>query len=431
MSTNELNIKSIKTLAITGLVATLVACGGGGGSDDEASTSEPVVTRGVITQLGSIWVNGVEYETPNGGTYSDDDNTNSIADYKVGQVVSVRGRRNDDGVSGTATHVEYEAEIEGAADANGEINGISILRTPLTNAPGIPSPLANGSRYEVSGIWLDDFTLEATYIKVDDDGDDEMKGYVKNDGASSFDLRGITFNWTGTPDVTCSASIVELEDDYFDLAEGHEIEIEGAVNTTSADLASLCPAVSQPAAADFVIDTTCINWDSVTASGWMDGLTGPDDMANGLRVEAEGHMVNGILIAEKIKGRGNRVRISSIAGNVTTSPDSFQLIEGNIDVVTKSGVTEYEDGLTIGNIDGQEVEVRGVRTGPNEILAIRIKPTGLAGSGSRHELRAEVDVNGVDSAAGTVASVSAATFNRVVHLGHDANLPAAWLGSLP
>jgi len=424
MTKHKLIVNGFRGLVTTALVSLLVACGGsGGGSDDEASGgSVPIAARGVITQLGSIWVLGVEYETPNGGSYSDDDNVSSVANYKVGQVVRIRGRRNDDGVSGTADEVEYEAEIEGIASA-GAITGVAIVITPTTNTAGatlIGGALSDGNRYEVSGIWLDDSTLEATYIKDDDDGDgeDEIKGFVENAiAATSFELRSITFNFTGAPavangdfvevhfnpatcsappNVTCDADRVELEDDFNDQNEGLEVEVEGAVNLDAADLAN-CPAN-----ADFLIDMTCIDWDSVPADGWMDGLNGPEDMAAGLRVEAEGHMVNGVLIAEKIKGRGNRVRISSIAGSVSTGPDTFRLIEGNIDVITIDGMTEYEDGLTINNIDAQVVEVRGVRTGLTEMLAVRIKETGLSGGGTRHELRAQIDVGGADIGTSTV-----------------------------
>jgi hypothetical protein len=158
-------VNGFKGLVAVGLVGMLAACGGSGGGSsdsDEVSSlvSESIVARGVITQLGSIWVLGVEYETPNGGSYSNDDDVSDEAHYEVGQWVRIRGKRHDDGVSGIADEVEYEAEIEGVADANGDINGVVIVRAANINAPGIPDPLNPGSRYEVSGIWLDNFTIE-------------------------------------------------------------------------------------------------------------------------------------------------------------------------------------------------------------------------------------------------------------------------------
>ena len=55
MSTHAIITKGFKALAITGLVSMLIACGGGG-----SPGSESVVAKGVITQTGSIWVNGVK-----------------------------------------------------------------------------------------------------------------------------------------------------------------------------------------------------------------------------------------------------------------------------------------------------------------------------------------------------------------------------------
>jgi hypothetical protein len=424
----EMKINGIKVLVTAVLLGMLIACGGGGGGsgDENALTSEAVVARGVITQLGSIWVLGVEYETPNGGSYSNDDKVSSVANYQVGQWVRIRGRRNDDHISGVADEVEYEAELEGVADVNGNINGIAIVPSSNINAPGIPDPLTNGVRYEVSGLWLDEFTIEATYIKEDDDGDDidEIKGFVENDGPTSFDVRGITFNYTGTPDVvdgdfvevhfdacggtspdvTCTATRVEFEDDYNDEAEGQEAEYEGTVNMTTADIDANCPG-GVAGGTDFMIEMTCIDWDSMSLNGWRDGLTGPDDMKSGMRVEAEGHFnLSGVLIAEKIKGRGNRVRITSTATNVDGGAGTFDLFFGDIQVTTISGVTEYELdnlGTSVNDIsDTDGLEVRGIRTGPTSLLALRIKSESVAAD--KYELRAEVDLNGADAATNTI-----------------------------
>ena len=420
-------VNGFKGLVAAGLVGMLAACGGGGGDSDEVSSlaSESIVTRGVITQLGSIWVLGVEYETPNGGSYSDDDEVSTVADYKVGQWVRIRGRRNDDGVSGVAEEVEYEAEIEGVA-AGGAINGVTIMITTGTNKAeaslGPGDTLIDNNRYEVSGLWLDDTTIEATYIKDDDDGDgeDEIKGFVENDGPSSFGVHGITFNYTGTPDVvdgdfvevhfdscvgtapnvTCDAAEVELEDDFNDDADGQEAEYEGAVNMTLAN----CPT-----GADFMIDMTCIDWSSMSASGWQDGLTGPADMESGLRVESEGHFnASGLLIAEKIKGRGNRVRITANVDTGSISGVTFKVFDNIIEVTTQDGLTEYEDPLvdfsSINDTSGSEsgLEIRGIRTGPTSMLALRIKDEGGPVLADKYELRAEIDMAGADSGAGTI-----------------------------
>ena len=415
MSTRANITNGFKALAIAGLVSMLIACGGGG-----SPGSESVVARGVITAMGSIWVNGVEYETPDGGSYSNDDSTSSIASYEVGQVVSLRGRRNGDGVSGTATEVDYEAEIEGAADSTSTINGVTILITPTTNVTQAtldPSgDLIDGLRYEVSGFWLDNTTIEATFIKDDDDsgsggdGIDEVKGFVEapNSDPLALTVRGVTYTYSGTPAVSIGdlveihfdpnnfiASKVELEDDFLDgQDDGQEVEVEGVVNLDPTDLAA-CPT-----GADFLIDVTCIDWDFVDS--WEDGLDSEADMVSGIRVEAEGHFnADGLLIAEEIKGRGNRVRISATVSNVNIIGGSgtLNVFGSAIQVTIESGLTDIEDPIS----DGGGFEIRGIRTGATSMLALRIKSDGVGSSD--HELRAKVDLNGVDSSSPNIVTV--------------------------
>jgi len=413
MSTHAINFTGFNGLAITALISLLIGCGGGGGNS--ALTSESVIAKGVITGLGSIWVNGVEYETPDGGSYSEDDSSSSTASYKVGQVVSLRGTRNSDGVSGTATEVEYEAEIEGAALA-GAINGVTILITTNTNltlATLTSGALRDGFRYEVSGFWLDDNTIEATYIKDDDDGDDvdEIKGFVEAFTSGSLTVHGVTYSYSGIPAVSVGdfveihfngtvASRVEHEDDFFDnQGEGQEVEFEGTVNLDATDLAA-CPA-----GADFMIDMTCIDWDAVPSDGWMDGLSGADDMVSGLRVEAEGHFnAAGLLIGEKIKGCGNRVIIIATANNVggTGGPGTLDVFSSAIQVTT-SGLTEIDfNGFsTFASIsDNDGLEIKGIRTGATSVLAVRIKDASVGPTD--YELRAEVDLNGANSSTNNI-----------------------------
>ena len=118
-------------------------------------------------------------------------------------MVSIRASRNSDGFSGSATEVDYEAEVEGAALA-GAINGVTIVITSSTNithATLTSGALTDSYRYEVSGFWMSDSTIEATFIKDDDDGDniDEVKGFIEAFTADSVTVHGVTYSYSGTP----------------------------------------------------------------------------------------------------------------------------------------------------------------------------------------------------------------------------------------
>ena len=57
--------------------------------------------------------------------------------------------------------------------------------------------------------------MEATFIKLDDDGDgeDEIKGFVENLVGAEFDVRGITYNgYSGSP-VLAEGDFVEVHFD--------------------------------------------------------------------------------------------------------------------------------------------------------------------------------------------------------------------------
>ena len=114
-----MNTCKLITLALLALI--LGACGGSSSSNE--STTPPTTTlptdltaAGKLTGFGSIYVNGIEFET-NSATYEIDDVQGSgDSDLSVGMFVKVKGTVNADGVSGTAESVSYDDEVEGPVE---------------------------------------------------------------------------------------------------------------------------------------------------------------------------------------------------------------------------------------------------------------------------------------------------------------------------
>jgi hypothetical protein len=105
------------------LLTALAGCGGSGGSDAPASPITPSATSqttvGQITGFGSIYVNGIEFDTV-GASYEVDDAVASDDDaLAVGMVVKVEGSVNADGRTGTALKVEYDDDVEGVIEQLG------------------------------------------------------------------------------------------------------------------------------------------------------------------------------------------------------------------------------------------------------------------------------------------------------------------------
>ena len=68
----------------------VVACGGGGSSSQIAGIDRLGITTGAVTGFGSIFVNGIEYETDNADFTIDDDSVGSSqANLAVGDVVVI------------------------------------------------------------------------------------------------------------------------------------------------------------------------------------------------------------------------------------------------------------------------------------------------------------------------------------------------------
>ncbi len=102
------------------LLTALAGCGGSGSSDAPAtpntSSATDQTTVGQITGFGSIYVNGIEFDTV-GASYEVDDAMASDDDaLAVGMVVKVEGSVSADGLTGTAFSVSYDDDIEGVVE---------------------------------------------------------------------------------------------------------------------------------------------------------------------------------------------------------------------------------------------------------------------------------------------------------------------------
>lgn len=116
---------------------TTVAEGGIGGSG---------YTSGSVSGFGSIFVNGVEFET-DGSTFTGD--ARSEADLEVGMVVEVEGTVNADGITGRAHTIRYRRLLHGTVDVGGNTiaidGGLTVLgQRVVTDSQTVFEPGASG-----------------------------------------------------------------------------------------------------------------------------------------------------------------------------------------------------------------------------------------------------------------------------------------------
>jgi hypothetical protein len=153
---------------------------------------------GVITDFGSIFVNGVEYSTSGANIVINGVPNRPEIELRRGMAVRVEGTINPGGTTGTATLVEFLGDIEGAIDAAPVISGSNgtftiyglVIRTDKNTVYDNVTNLAAlqaGDIVEVSGLFnANDGTFAATRIekqvlfrKV------ELRGLISNVNASA------------------------------------------------------------------------------------------------------------------------------------------------------------------------------------------------------------------------------------------------------
>jgi Domain of unknown function (DUF5666) len=383
----------------------LAACGGG---NDSTSTPGPRTARGAITD-----------KTALGATVRFDDNPSTADLLENGMIVTVKGTFDDRG--GHVTEIEYEHQLEGRVDDKGTdfvtIGGARVQvddtvhyedRVASLDAIGIGSVVAV-SGAPVAPLGADDKGgLRASRIDAPSFGDDQrvdVKGFVSSLVAgTSFELRltpeatswyevdvsGLsTIDGTlvdgayvevitsvapvaGVPPVIASLRAHQIHvEDRFGQAE---VEIEGYVTTVAGN--------------DFYVDGVPVRVDA----GTVYLLGTKNDLAVGVKVEAEGSLdASGLLHAGKVSFRPG-VRLTAIVQNVT-STDMTML---GIPVQLPS----YLDlnGLALTG----KIEIRGTpKADGSGIVALRLAPDS-SGNASRALLRAV--------ATGKSASASSPTF---------------------
>lgn len=254
--------------------AALAGCSSG-------TATGPGSAIGVITGFGSVYVNGVEYETGS-ASVDIDGQAGTENDLAVGQMVTLHGSINANGITGNATSISFSDNVEGvvistaiAADGTGSLDvmGQTVTVTAQTlfesELAGINliSDVVSGNIVEVSGFSQGDGNITATYIEAKASSFSgqvmEVKGLVSalDTGAKTFQIGSLVVDYgSATMELgsrvlanglyveaktlsaisgnTMAASKVELESDGdmdIDVAEGEEIKIRGLITEVSAD----------------------------------------------------------------------------------------------------------------------------------------------------------------------------------------------------
>lgn len=210
---------------------------GGSGIDDPSDPGDGgiggsgIVAIGPIDQFGSICVNGVCYDISNADVFLDG-RLGSEDELALGMFVRLQGTVNADGVTGTASRVDFETFIFGpiqsiALSEDGVYKVVTVLNTNILIHP-------NDTFFE--GGTFDDLT-ESDWIKASgrplDNGVLLTTQAVITPAESIFDLLL----------VRVTSTITEINGNILTLESGLFVNIESA--TLSDNFNSQAPAVGQ------------------------------------------------------------------------------------------------------------------------------------------------------------------------------------------
>lgn len=423
LSWTEVDMKKIiiliRVIGTTTLILLTFACGGGGGggsttggSGNTLDASVTSASLGSIEGFGSIFVNGIEFETEGAEVEIENETIESCSPsasdncgLQIGMVVLLENAFDDSGDPTTVTKIKYEDNLEGpisafAEDASGLVKTLTVLGHTVVLQKGFTrfddsdsgfddfDDLSAGNinnLVEVSGTINFDGSIMATYIErkalAPIPGDlFEVKGTVSNLNLAlnTFDINSLTVDYTGVipRDGTLGNGVmVEVKGDTFNgtILFATDVEIRTAgIGLNGVAKAQLEGHVTN---LNLTAQTFSLNDQTIQYSGavFVGGIE--SELANGVKVEAEGPIVNGVLQAVKIKFKDS-VRFEANLENVNAGA-------GNLTLQGLAGITVQADGLTFFDgfaslsdlAPGNNLKIRGRRQAPagNTVIATQIE----------------------------------------------------------
>jgi len=398
-----------RKLLIVLMAFAAVSCGGGGGATftppggntppPDGGIDRGGVAQGVITGFGSIFVNGVRFDT-SAATFTIDDSPGTESDLDVGKVVTVIGTIDDDGENGTADDVIFDDEVEGPIDSIDTAAGTLVVmgQTVIVDSgtrfddsfvPNSIEGLSEGQVVEVSGFVGADSSITATHIELTNDTEFEVTGIVValDTGVMTFQINaqvidysgatledfpagqieegmrveaeGSTFGATGE----LIATEVEFEDDDLPGDDGDDVEIEGLI--TRFVSATDFDVTGHP-----VTTTGSTEYENGTAA----------DLAEGVKVEVEGNLdSSGVLVAEEVSLRQNAdIELEATVDAVDTAAGTITVLGL---VIGTNEVTQFEDDSDLEDpsfglediATGDWIEIKAFMDGSGNLIAAQVE----------------------------------------------------------
>ena len=384
MQSNQL--KSLISVVCSFLL--LISCGssGGGMTAGGGIGGTGIISQGAVSAFGSIFVNGTEFDTSN-AEFIINGKVGSIDDLDIGRVVTVEGTLNGSDSDAVADQVFYKDNVRGPVESIDidpsdpttkeiVVLGQIVIINVITKFKDTTfDTIAKDDVVEVSGYLDDTGAIRATFLGKTGDITTilvyEVTGFVVNLDTDSeiFKINDLTVDYSsadisalpgnvltdgllveveGTLDTTSGVMIAEKIKLEEELGDADEVEIMGFVTDIISDF-------------EFTVGNQMVKFD--VSILFVDGI--PEDIALGVKIEAEGSLVDGILIADEIEfWEPDQIEVEGIVTEVDLAVNPIEFTIRNLagdQVVEADTDTTIFEGVNPGEIAvGMKIEVKGV-----------------------------------------------------------------------
>jgi hypothetical protein len=365
--------------------------GSGVGSGGTGVSTADATGIGSVGGLGSIILNGVRYNTDTATTSLED-----TTELQIGMSVRIAGKIDSEFTAATAQQVESAAELRGAVSAIDVTGGSFVVMgttvtvdnaTVWSGANSLDQVIA-GSVVQVWGLPSAPGSLRATRVELKPASAEPLvTGFVQNLDplTKSFTLGQLTVRYGGAAfsggidESTLANDVIVRVRGSLEPSTGSftATKVQGwyAVPTQNAAAVQLAGVITNyNGLNDFKVLGKAIDATNALITGGH-----PSSIGNGVKVELDGFMTNGVLVVKKLRirnvpGVGGPVDFTLIGAiGLYQSPAVFR-VQGR-QVNASGAATAFENGTVDDLANGRRVTVVGDTVVDGVLIAQRVSFT--------------------------------------------------------
>lgn len=388
-STTLLSLAALMALLL--LAAVLPGCGGVDSGGTGQTVENSTTSSGRVTGFGSVIVNGIRFDDSAAVVVDDDGVVHPRTDLRLGMVVEVQGRLRGNSGEGTASQIQFGHEIAGpvesvdVAASRLVVLGQTVIVDADTLFDGFTAGLADVQVAQLIAVhgFQDSSTGAYTATRIE-----------RRSSLAQYTLRGRIANLAALPARTFMIGAALI--DYGSVSPAslptlsNGLSVRVSLNTTMVSGRWVASTVhtSQrnfPDRNEAEVEGHVhgfVSSASFLVAGVPVNASGPGvtvrrgtlaDLADGVRVEVEGVMQGGVLVASVVDFKRGGQQEFELHGPIESVDVAAQTLVLRGVTVAWDGNTRFAAGTAGDLVVGAQLEVRGAPAGGVRLLAEAIR----------------------------------------------------------